>query len=83
MTAPAKIAFLHIPKTGGVSVDTCLDQMLPPLGFRIHAVPDIESNRIPGKPGVRNFFKEEMLEIAGNSGPLQYVKNHLSQIGGM
>lgn len=68
MAVPQRIAFIHLMRTGGVTVDAILRESLAPT----HRVCQSWAAGIR-----RDWSQEEMLEFADFSGPL-YVHNHVA-----
>lgn len=66
-----KVAFLHIPKTGGASVHTLLSTLLWRNGkYFLHPCAG-------GSPvWVRDYTDRELIQIAQNQEPKQYLQNH-------
>ena len=74
---PAKIAFMHIPKTGGKSVTQHLIQELcEKRAYKHHFILTSEENRMMDRPGFRNFSAKEIGDIARDPAPLQFFRNH-------
>ena len=72
-----KAAFIHIPKTAGIYVHTCLSQLLAGDGYKVHRV-----FAVPEDPRFADVHKgfwwteEELLRIAKDPQPRQLLRNH-------
>lgn len=71
-----KVAFIHIPKTAGIYVETYLQTNLKKNGYKVHQLKATDSPRFKDPHRGGDWNEEELLEIARCSEPAQFVSNH-------